>query len=156
MELRRLVGSSDLHRKGSWHQILRLWRSRGHQEATRRAPRSSRGGTKRLPRGSFEALWELFGVQEAPRNLPKPRSSIHSSFSEPPRGSPEAPTSRSIDFVDDLGPPEGGQVSYQLAWARPGRAPGHARARASLYLYYKKTRSKRRCSLLTGGSADFP
>ena len=110
LKLRRRVGSSYLHIDDSRHWILKLWRFLGQQKRIKRAPRSSRGGPKRLPRGSFEALWELFEVQEAPRNLPKPRSSIHSSFSETPRGIPEVPKSRSIDPVDVLEPPEGGQV----------------------------------------------
>ena len=94
----------------------------GHQEATRRAPRSSRGGPKRLPRRSLKVLWELFGVQEAPRNLPNPRSSIHSSFSEPPRAPPEVPKSRSIDPDDVLELPEGGTTTldYRVGRARLG------------------------------------
>ena len=74
MELRRAVESSDFHRSGFGHQILRLWRPLGHQKSTRRAPRSpkkpprsSRGVLKRLPRGSLEVLWKLLEVQKAPQ-----------------------------------------------------------------------------------------
>ena len=40
-KLRRPIESLDLHRKGSWHQIMSFWRSLGHREATRRASRRS-------------------------------------------------------------------------------------------------------------------
>ena len=58
-------GERTFHRKCFLHQMLRLWRPLGHQKATRRAPRSSRGAPTRLPRGSLEVLWELFEVHQA-------------------------------------------------------------------------------------------
>ena len=81
--------------------MLKLWRLLGHQrgtrgaphqKGTRGAPRSSHEASKRLPCGSLEVLRELFEVQEAPRNVPRPPSSIHASFSEPPRDTPGGPS----------------------------------------------------------------
>ena len=67
---------------------MKLWRLLGHQRGTRGAPRSSQEASKRLPRGSLEVFREFFEVQEAPRNVPRPPSSIHALFSEPPRDPP--------------------------------------------------------------------
>ena len=55
-KLRKLISRSDLHRKGSWHQILRLWRSLGHRKATRRASRRS----PRAPKSDQESFKEIF------------------------------------------------------------------------------------------------
>ena len=62
-------------------------------------------------RGSCEVPWRCFGSSWRSKKLPKPRSSIHSSVSEPPRTLPEVPKSRFSGPVGVLEPPEGGQVS---------------------------------------------
>ena len=63
-------------RKGFGHEILTLWRPLGHQEATKRAPRSPRGGPRalkeplatpqKLPRSFLGARMELKKVQKSP------------------------------------------------------------------------------------------
>ena len=78
--------------------------SRSHQEA----PEES-------SRGSQKAPWRCFGGSWRSTKLPKPRSSIHSSVSEPPRTLPEVPKSRSIGLVDVLELPEGARASYKYA-----------------------------------------
>ena len=45
-EPRRPVENSDVHHRNFGHQTLTFWRPLGHQEATKRAPRSARGGPK--------------------------------------------------------------------------------------------------------------
>ena len=84
-------------------------------------------------RGSGEAPWRCLGSSWRSINLPKPRSSIHSSFPEPPRGLPEVPKSRSIDPVDVLEPPEGGQGSYTDALAGPQRSPSRHPSALSMF-----------------------
>ena len=84
LKLRRPIGSSDLHRKGSWHQILRLWRSLGHREAIRRASRRS----PRAPKSDQESLKE--GFQELPNCDPWSLSSdyeLSRSRWQPPKSS---------------------------------------------------------------------
>ena len=129
-----------------------------YQKATRRAPRapkkpprSSLGVLKRLPRGSLEVLWELLEVQKAPQ------ATILDTF---------------IGFRASKNPPGGPQVTIyrpcrRFRASRRGtaelefrlsrvRSDPRTRSRTRfLHLYYWKTRSKRRCSLLTGGSADY-
>ena len=124
------------------------FRGSGGLWGTKRRPGKPQEAPKKLQEAPTRVLWELFGVQEAPRNLPKPRSRIHSSFSEPPRDSPEAPKSRSIDPVEILEPPAGDKGVTIMR--EPGPVgPPDTLAQASLDLYYWKTTSKRRCSLLT-------
>ena len=57
LKLRRHIRSSDLHRKGSWHQILRFWRSLGHWQATRRASRRSPRAPKSRSTEPVEWFW---------------------------------------------------------------------------------------------------
>ena len=78
MKLRRPIGSSDLHRKGSWHQILRLWRSLGHREATRRASRRS----PRAPKSPSIEPAEGLGAPQEPLATPKelPRSFLRAKM----------------------------------------------------------------------------
>ena len=71
-------------------------------------------------RGSYEAPWRCFGSFWRSRKLPKPRSSIHSSFSETPRSLPESPKSGSIDPVDVLEPPGGYESGLSRGWAGVG------------------------------------
>ena len=67
-------------------------------------------------RSSYEAPWRCFGSSWRSIKPPKPRSSIHSSFSEIPRGLPEIPKSRSIDPVDVLEPPGGYDPGLSRGW----------------------------------------
>ena len=78
---------------------------KGDQESPKKLPRSPQEAPEESSRGSQEAPWRCFGSSWRSKKLPKPRSSIHSSFSEIPRGLPEIPKSRSIDPVDVLEPP---------------------------------------------------
>ena len=96
---------------------------KGDQESPKTFPGSLQEAPEKPLRGPQEAPWRCFGSSWRSKKLPKPRSSIHSSVSEPPRTLPEVPKSRSIDPVDVLEPPEGGPHSYAIGWAGPGR-PG--------------------------------
>ena len=80
---------------------------------TKRRPGEPQEAPEEPSRGSQEAPWRCFGSSWRSKKLPKPRSSIHSSFSEPRRGLPEVPKSRSIDPVSVLEPPDGGRVRQQ-------------------------------------------
>ena len=84
---------------------------KGDQESPKKLPRSP----EEPSRGSRDAPWRCFGSSWRSKELPKPRSSIHSSVSEPPRSLPEVPKSRSIGPADVSEPPEGGQGSYNNA-----------------------------------------
>ena len=84
---------------------------KGDQESPKKLPRSPQEAPEESSRGSQEAPWRCFGSSWRSKKLPKPRSSIHSSVSEPPRTLPEVPKSRSIGPVDVLEPPEGGRGS---------------------------------------------
>ena len=81
------------------------------QESSKKVPRSPQEAPEESSRGSQEAPWRCFGSSWRSQKLPKPRSSIHSSVSEPPRTFPEVPKSRSIGPADVLEPPEGGPRS---------------------------------------------
>ena len=87
---------------------------KGDQESPKKLPRSPQEAPEESSRGSQEAPWRCFGSSWRSKKLPKPRSSIHSSVSEPPRSLPEVPKSRSIDPVDVLEPPQGGQPSFAI------------------------------------------
>ena len=84
---------------------------KGDQESPKKLPRSPQEAPEEPSRGSQEAPWRCFGSSWRSKKLPKPRSSIHSSVSEPPRTLPEVPKSRSIGPADVLEPPEGGRPS---------------------------------------------
>ena len=47
-DIRRPVGSSDLHRKGSWDQMLRLWRCHFEALELPEAPRGDQDSPKKL------------------------------------------------------------------------------------------------------------
>ena len=67
-------------------------------------------------RGSYEAPWRCFGSSWRSRKLPKPRSSIHSSFSETPRNLPESPKSGFIVPVNVLELPGGYDPGLGRGW----------------------------------------
>ena len=78
-------------------------------------PRSPEEPTEKPVGECEEAPWRCFGSSWRSKKLPRPRSSIHSSVSEPSRTLPEVPKSQSIGPVDVFEPPEGGQVRYKYA-----------------------------------------
>ena len=84
---------------------------KGDQESSKKLPRSPQEAPEESSRTSQDAPWRCFGSSGRSKKLPKPRSSIHSSVSEPPRTLPEVPKSRSIGPADVLEPPEGGRGS---------------------------------------------
>ena len=114
-DIRRPVGSSDLHRKGSWDEMLRLWRCHFEALELPEAPR---------------------GDQESPKKLSK------------------RPQVRIYRPCRRFRASRGGTAPLDN---HVGRARSDPRTRSRtrfLHLYYWKTRSKRRCPLLTGGSAN--
>ena len=84
---------------------------KGDQGSSKKLPRSPQEAPEESSRGSQEAPWRCFGSSWRSKKLPKPRSSIHSSVSEPPRTLPEVPKSRFSGPVGVLEPPEGGRGS---------------------------------------------
>ena len=84
---------------------------KGDQESPKKLARSPQEAPEEPSRGHQEAPWSCFGSSWRSKKLPKPRSSIHSSVSEPPRTLPEVPKSRSIGPADVFAPPEGGRPS---------------------------------------------
>ena len=88
---------------------------KGDQESPKNVPRSPQEAPEEPSRGSQEAPWRCFGSSWRSKKLPKPRSSIHSSVSEPPRSLPEVPKSRLTGLAEVLEPSEGGHRSYKYA-----------------------------------------
>ena len=93
VKLRRPIGSSDLHRKGSWHQILRLWRSLGHREATRRASRRSPRAPKSRSIEPVEWLWALKESLAAPKEVRRGFLRANMKLEETQKSFPESLTS---------------------------------------------------------------
>ena len=118
-EIRRQVGSSDLHRKGSWDQMLRLWWCHFEALELPEAPR---------------------GYQESPKKL-----------SKRPQVTMDRPCRR-------FRASERGTSALEIRLGRVRPAP-RTRSRTRFLIInifiHSKTRSRRRCSLLTGGSADY-
>ena len=119
-------------------------------ESSQEAPRSSRGVFKRLPRGSLEVLWEFLEVQKAPQATILDTFIVSKASKRPP-GGPQVTIYRPCRRfrVSRRGT---GALVLRVSRARP--APRTRSRTRFLHLYYWKAYSKRRCSLLTGGSAD--
>ena len=141
--------------------MLRFWSHLEHQKATRRTPRSSQEAPKKLPRSPQEApkrlLGGALGALGGPRSSPShdPRY-IHrfQSLQEPSRRSPSHDLS-ALSTFQSL--PEGDARVIRTRELDVSRARSDPRTRSRtrfLHLYYWKAYSKRRCSLLTGGSVD--
>ena len=140
---------------------MKSWKHLEHQKATRRAPRSSQEAPKKLPRSLQEApkrlLGGALGVLGGPKGSPShdPRY-IHrfQSLQESSRRSPSHDLSALSAFSSLHKGDECVRVSVEpgLSRARPDpRTRSRTRFLRSLFVCQ---RSKRRCSLLTGGSAD--
>ena len=148
--LRRRLGRSYVQRNESRHQISNIWRSRGQQKSIMGVPRRPRRGCKKLRRGSMEVVWELWEVHKTSQATTLDTFNVFRASKQPP-GDPQVTVYR-LRRRFRASTTGTGALDFRL-----GRARSDPRTRSRtrfLHLYYWKPRSKRRCSLLTGGSAD--
>ena len=123
---------------------------KGDQESPKKLPRSPQEAPTRLLGGALGALGGPRSIQKSPQATILDTFIVFRASKSPPRRSP----SHDLSTMSTFWSLQKGDDPV-IRTRGPGPAgPLDTLAQAPSDLYYKKTRSKRRCSLLTGGSAD--